>query len=33
MMGIQIGEEKKLGILNVAIIGVERRIAPKLTEN
>jgi len=33
MMGIQIGEEKKLGILNLAIIGVERRIAPKPTEN
>jgi hypothetical protein len=33
MMGIQIGEEKKLGILNLAIIGVERKIALKLTEN
>jgi hypothetical protein len=33
MMGIQIGEEKKLGVLNLAIIGVEQKIAPKLTEN
>ena len=33
MMGVQIGEEKNLGFLNIAIIGVEKRIMPKLTEN
>ena len=33
MMGVQIGEEKNLNFLNFAIMGVEKKIAPKLTEN
>ena len=33
VMGIQIGEERNLGFLNLAIIGVEQKIAPKVPEN
>ncbi|NOT12834.1 MAG: hypothetical protein HOP23_13550 [Methylococcaceae bacterium] len=33
MMGMQIDEDKNLGLLNLAIIGVERRIAPRLSKN
>lgn len=33
MMGIQINEEKKVGVLNLAIIGVEQKITPKKPEN
>ena len=33
MMGIQIGEEKKLGLLNLAIIGLERKLAPRVAKN
>jgi hypothetical protein len=33
MMGVQIGEEKNLNYLNFAIMGVEKKIAPKVIEN
>jgi hypothetical protein len=33
MMGVQIGEEKNLNFLNFAIMGVEKKIAPKVIEN
>jgi hypothetical protein len=32
VMGIQIGEEKNLGILNRAVCTVEQRLAPPLPE-
>ncbi len=33
MMGVQIGEEKNLNYLNFAILCVEKKIAPKLTDS